>query len=176
MASFLKMKNKKAIDQTINNFLSFLDSKGVSPQTLKFYKSDLSHFTGWLILKIRALGVMVEEFSQSLPFLKTSFSHEYKKYLLENKIPQKTINRRLSTLRGLAKFLVATQILDFDFCQNLNNVSVFSPRTPKLKTLPLIEGFRKYLEAQKVSGNTRKNYLADIRQFLVWIEKHSYAV
>ena len=60
----------------------------------------------------------------------------------------KTINRRLSTLRKFFAFL---------------KIPVASPNLPA--TDPLA-GFKKHLESLKVSHNTIKNYLSDIRGFL----------
>ncbi len=37
-------------------------------------------------------------------------------------------------------------------------------------TQPLIDNFEDFLKAEKVSKNTIKNYLSDIRQFINWLE------
>jgi site-specific recombinase XerD len=39
---------------------------------------------------------------------------------------------------------------------------------------PVIANFRSYLEGQKVSGNTIKNYLSDVKQFMTWLETNHY--
>ena len=159
-------------DQIVLEFLKFLSSTGNSKNTIKFYKSDLLHFKGWLIFKLRNTGILIDEFNQALPFIKNNFANEYRQYLIENKLALKTINRRLSTLRSLAQFLLTSQILDFNFTDGINNLT--NKLTEHIQTLPLIEGFQKHLEAQKVSKNTVKNYLADIRHFLLWLEKQTY--
>jgi site-specific recombinase XerD len=37
---------------------------------------------------------------------------------------------------------------------------------------PVIKDFRSFLEAEKVSPNTIKNYLSDIKQFITWLESN----
>jgi site-specific recombinase XerD len=86
----------------------------------------------------------------------------------DNKVPAKTINRRLSTLRHLSKCLVESQILDSDFMKDIENISL--GRKQKVGVGPIVEDFRSYLEDQKVSKSTVKNYVSDINQFLTWIE------
>lgn len=165
------LKNREK-DQIILEFVQFLVSTGISKNSVKFYKSDLTHFKGWLILKLRNHGILIDEFKQALPFIKNSFANEYRQYLIENKLALKTINRRLSTLRSLAQFFLDSQILDFDFTDGINNLS--NPITKQLRTSSLIEGFQKHLQAERVSKNTVKNYLADVRHFLLWLEKQTY--
>ena len=58
-------------DKIKDLFLSHLDEKGVSPNTLKFYKSDLSHFIAWLLLKIRSLGTTADNLTEAVPFFDT---------------------------------------------------------------------------------------------------------
>ncbi|MDP3994716.1 MAG: site-specific integrase, partial [bacterium] len=158
------MLKRVLVDKTSKEFFSYLESSGISKNSVKFYKSDLNHFTAWLLFRIRSLGVLVEELTQAIPFLKPAFAHEYKKFLIENNTPAKTINRKLSTLRNLSRFLTISQIINFDFAGNLTNITATGEE--KYQIHPLVEGFQKHLEAEKVSDNTVKNYLADIRQFI----------
>lgn len=152
----------------MNDFLTYLSVLNISPKSLKNYKSDLTHFTGWIILKVRSYGTYIENLTEAIPFLNKNLVWEYKKYLLENSIPGKTINRRLSTLRHLAKHLIVSQVLDFDFMYGIENMSL--AKKVSIGTHPLINDFKGYLEAEKASVNTIKNYLSDVRQFLTWLE------
>jgi site-specific recombinase XerD len=154
-------------DRISERFLEHLTKRGVTANTLKFYKSDLSHFAGWLIFKARTFGASVNSLSEVLPFINTKTAHEYKNYLLKNKIAKSTVNRRLSTLRNFASFLVETQILSFNFAKDLKNLT--SPR-PKIN--PALILFAKHLEEQKTAPNTIKNYLADVRQFINWMNQN----
>jgi site-specific recombinase XerD len=159
---------KNQTDSTQRDFSKYLESLGISKKSHKNYRSDLSHFTGWAILKIRSFGSYVENLTEALPFLGSSLAAEYKNYMIENATPTKTANRRLSTLRHLARFLVATQLTDFDFMEHIENIS--TGKTTHVLTTPVIDGFKSFLEAEKVSKSTVKNYVSDVRQFLVWLE------
>lgn len=151
-------------------FSNYLSSLYLSSKTLKNYRSDISHFTGWLILKMRAYGVLVEKLSDAVPFLNNKIGAEYKTYLAENNVPLKTLNRRLSTLRHLSKFLTEAQIIDFDFMQGLPNLSV--SKNVKDEAEILLDGFQAHLLSRNVSKNTAKNYLSDVRQFIAWAQKY----
>jgi site-specific recombinase XerD len=161
---------KFSTDNTKNSFLKYLENLGISPKTHKNYKSDLAHFNGWLILKVRSFGSYIETLSEAVPFLNTRLSYEYKSFLIENKIPPKTINRRLSTLRHLSRFLLFIQALDRDFMKGIENIN--EAGNIKFEASSLVEDFRAHLEAEKISQNTIKNYLSDVRQFLNWLESN----
>lgn len=162
------LENK--LDSIKKDFIKYLDQLGISPKTHKNYRSDLSHFTGWLILKVRSFGSYIESLTEAVPFLNSSIASEYKNYMVENGIASKTVNRRLSTLRHLSRFMVAAQVINLDFMDGIENITA---RIKKERTLsPVIDDFRSYLESEKVSPNTIKNYLSDIRQFLSWLESN----
>lgn len=161
---------KTQLDSIKIRFSDYLINLGISPKSHKNYRSDLSHFTEWLILRLKSFGSFVESLSETIPFLSPDMAREYKKFMIENKIPAKTVNRHLSTLRHLSKFLVSSQILDIDFMNGIENVSIGLKRKPVVD--PIMSDFRSYLESQKVSKNTVKNYVSDIHQFLAWIESN----
>lgn len=156
------------------DFENYLKSLGISGKSHKNYRSDLSHFLGWVILKLKSHGVQIQELADIVPFLQNNIGTDYKEYLAENGIPVKTVNRRLSTLRHLSKFFLTTEVTDFDFMDKVTNISLHGTAT-KLDVHPLINSFEGFLEAEKVSKNTIKNYLSDIRQFMSWLEKNRHA-
>jgi len=143
----------------IENFLKYLISLGLSSKSLKNYKSDVNHFSVWLIQKIRGLGASIESFPETIPFLKPETADEYKKFLMKNNVPVQTVNRRLSTLRHLSRFLVSSEIINFDFMKDKTNIT-----QGKNNGFDIVNDFAKFLESEKVSENTSKNYLSDIRQ------------
>lgn len=165
------MENFSKNNEFYESFLNYLTGLGVSSQSIKHYKSDLSHFTAWILFKIRSLGVYGEELKEAIPFLNTKIASEYKEFMVKNQNPFKTINRRLSTLRHLSRFLVSIQLIDSDFMQDVSNLSIL-PTDRKAKLHPLISEFEKHLASERVSRNTIKGYLSDIRQFLSWLESH----
>lgn len=160
-------------DRVIDGFINYLKSSGLSKNSIRFYKSDLSHFSGWIVDKNKKLGVSAETFMDTVPFLKVGVAHEYKTHLIDCKIPPKTINRKLSTLRRFSDYLVSSGIISFDLAQGLENipglvVSNISRETDQF--MSLVADFQKHLESQKASKNTIKNYVADVKHFFTWIE------
>lgn len=163
------MQNSAGQDKITKNFFDYLRDLDISKKTHKNYRSDISHFTGWLIFKLKTLGSYAEELSEAIPFINEKTAWEYKNYLIQNDISENTINRRLSTLRHLARFLTATQIIDFDFMDGISNIQ---QQEDEEDIHPIVEEFEKHLKSEDVSKNTVKNYLSDVRQFISWLEKN----
>lgn len=161
------MKTDNLEHNLISNFIAYLQDLGVSELTIRNYKSDLNHFSGWLILKTRSMGVSADHLAGCLPFLNKKIGFDYRNFLLQNATPHITINRRLSSLRHLSKFLVLSQIIDFDFMNDLPNLD--SSRR-KISSFPLLDEFEHHLAKEKASASTIKNYLSDIRHFLTWLQ------
>ncbi|KKU01364.1 MAG: hypothetical protein UX88_C0042G0002 [Candidatus Woesebacteria bacterium GW2011_GWC2_47_16] len=149
------------------SFLNYLSTAGVSDNSLKYYRSDISHFTGWAIFKVRALGIFAESLTEILPFINAGLAREYKIFLTQNNTPR-TVNRRLSTLRHLSRFLLTSQLSNSDFMEGILNITGDTHQAPLIH--PLLSQFKKNLEAEKVSKNTIKNYLSDIKHFINWLE------
>lgn len=163
------MENNFNFDKLTNKFFQYLSSLGISNKTHKNYRSDINHFTGWLLLKLKTFGIAAEELSEALPFISKKTATEYKDYLSQNNISRKTINRRLSTLRHLGRFLLETQILDFNFSEEISNISARKPLSP---IHPIVKQFEQHLVSEKVSESTIKNYMTDVKQFLAFIENY----
>ena len=161
-------------DQIINGFLKDLELSNLSKNSIRFYKSDVLDFSSWLISQIRSTGAFVECLKDTIPFLKKSHTFSYKIYLIQNKTAVKTINRKLSTLRKFSEFLSREGIISFDLCRDLENIPI--SLKPSNLIPNIINNFEKFLLLEKASRNTIKNYLADVRHFLNWIEsKHATA-
>ena len=161
-------------DQIINGFLKDLELSNLSKNSIRFYKSDVLDFSSWLISQIRSTGAFVECLKDTIPFLKKSHTFSYKIYLIQNKTAVKTINRMLSTLTKFYEFLSREGIISFDLCRDLENIPI--SLKPSNLIPNIINNFEKFLLLEKASRNTIKNYLADVRHFLNWIEsKHATA-
>jgi len=154
----------KDLIKSFENYL--LNSIKISNKSLKYYRSDLSHFIGWIFLKIKTLGILADDFNQAIPFLSNDLIDEYKLFLTSNKVALKTINRRLSTLRHFSKYLVLNDLMQFDFMNNISNIQKNESDSFQDH---LVSNFSKFLESQKVSHNTSKNYIADVNQFMSWV-------
>jgi site-specific recombinase XerD len=164
---------KNTTDLIKKDFTKYLDSLGLSAKSHKNYRSDLSHFLGWAILKIRAFGSYAETLSEIMPFLSPEMAREYKKYMIANKHPVATVNRRLSSLRHLARYLVASQIVSEDFTLGIENISLV--RNDIATAFTVVHEFKSHLEAEKVSRSTVKNYTSDVNDFLTWLENFQKA-
>lgn len=112
-------------------FKEFLLSGIKEKNTVKNYLSDLRHFLGWLNQRAK---------NDSLINLITVINLGlYKNYLVQNKIPIATINRRLSTIRQFCYFCqVHLGLLKDNPAKNLTNVSLQnkSETTPQEKAGP----------------------------------------
>lgn len=157
-------------DKVLENFFEYLNSQGLSKVSHKNYKSDVQHFLGWLIFKLRSSwGTEVEELGEAAPYLKPDLAREYREYLRVNNIATSTIDRRLSTLRHLGKFFLHSQIMDFDFMAGVSNASATSALGSELN---LVEKFESHLHTSKVSKKIIKNHVEDVEHFLDWLEKN----
>lgn len=163
----LKTFNK---DSLIVAFIEHLTLLGVSRNTRKSYRSDLSLFKNWFTPRLKTQGVDIQSFSEGLPFFSAGLSSEFKDFLKKQNSSEKSVNRRLSTLRALSRFLIESQICDLDFMDGVSNIG--SAVEDKLNTHPTLALFREHLETQNVSKNTVKNYLSDIKHFLNWLESN----
>ncbi len=160
---------KNELDSVKNGFIKYLNSLGISLKSHKNYRSDLNNFLSWAFAKIRTYGSFADSALDIVPFLSPSLATEYKSRLVSNGTPKRTVNRRLSTLRHLSKFMIESGTTDIDFMENVENVSL--GRLKRRKTDPVLLSFKSHLEAEKVSANTIKNYLNDIKQFMFWLEQ-----
>lgn len=137
-------------------FKQFLIAGNFKPITIKNYLSDLRHFFGWLILKLKVIkpdldSSLVNEI-EILKEINPQLIAEYKKYLTSNNLPIRTIKRRLSTLRTF-----------FTFCINQNWLES-NPAKNTQKNL--IDLFKNALEKEKLDQKTVKSCLDDVQEFL----------
>lgn len=151
--------------------LYLTETLSVSEKTLRNYRADLSHFSGWAILHLKSQGARVEDFDSLVPHFSSQLIAGYKGYHLENGIPESTTNRRLSTLRNLARFLALEGLIQDDPTKIVSNLG--KKLADEEKITILIENFKKHLDKEGVSKITLKNYISDIRHFLAWSPKEA---
>lgn len=155
--------------------------KKVSGKTLRNYRSDLLHFFTWSLRYAQGKtlrhtqGKPLETVESLLPYLTNSLVGAYKSYHLENKTPISTANRRLSTLRNFTRFLVQIGVLGNDPTYSVSNLGSRASLSFEEKVQKMVEDFQKYLESERVSPVTSKNYLSDVRQFLMWMGRQRVA-
>lgn len=138
------------------SFKQFLVAGNFRPVTIKNYLSDLRHFFGWLILKLKVtkpnLDLSLNDKVEVLNEINPQLIAEYKTYLTSNNLPIRTIKRRLSTLRTF-----------FTFCVNQNWLES-NPAKNTQKNL--FELFKNVLEKEKLNQKIVKSCLDDVQEFL----------
>ena len=165
-----------------NFFRVYLISQNCSPATVKNYLSDVRDFFDWLAQKT---GIHYQVAGKAIfgLFIKETIL-EYQQDLLTAKAPRSTINRHLSALRKLGEFARLQGWLGENPATKIGNISAAyhsgGDRLPAKasaqagRTLPewakVLGDFRTYLEKEKITPLTIKNYLSDLRHFFGWLE------
>ena len=156
-------------------FIDFLTADGASEKTRNNYRSDLRHFMGWTIFTIISRGFPTPQ--THLDFIKlinADLLMNYKLYLLDNKIPAATINRRLSAIRMFFRCC-----LSYGWTANNPTITITNvagvPHPQENKMQQILAHWRKDLEQDGASKSTIKNYLTDVRKFLEWRASGSYS-
>lgn len=142
-------------------FARFLRANGASTKTIKNYVHDLNHFLGWVDDKTTSQE-SVEAFVQSIH---ASTIESYKNAQRVEKIPAATLNRRLSSLRMFFRACIDSGFIKANPTQDIANVS------QDKSVVLILENFCTDLQRDGASKSTIRNYLADIKHFLTWIEQ-----
>lgn len=96
--------------------------KEMASVSVKNYLSDLRHFLGWLTLYSTN-----NQRSNLIASINESSVGEYKSYLIQNNIPEKTVNRRLSTVRKFCSFCISQRWMQENPAKKVTNVILRSP-------------------------------------------------
>jgi len=150
--------NFNNLEASFKNYLLAGNKKA----TVKNYLSDFRHFLGWLVFKFKSSSFSQipedKQSSQDLVLLITpSLVEEYKAYLSDNRIPLKTINRRLSTVRKFCSFCISQGWMKENAGKQVQNSK------PKID---LLSQFKADLIKDKVCQSTIINYLNDVQEYL----------
>jgi len=134
------------------------DPIGISPSSIKNYVSDINHFLNFVAHSIQ------EPIVQPIHITPTAI----KAYsaAAANQLSPSSLNRHLSSLRYFGKFLVAARLLETDPAQNLTNPA-FDPTLAQI-----ITRYEKFLTTESLSKSTIKNYLSDLKKYLLWARKN----
>lgn len=135
----------------IETFSQYLIKQGLSKLTFKNYESDVNSFYAWMKTKLREFGVVITTLEASFPYLNTKTAAEYKNFLIAGRTPVKTINRRLSTLRQLARYLMVNTMLSTNFMGGIQNISVYMPKKDRILR---IKATSPYFGKQTISSGT----------------------
>lgn len=137
---------------------------GVSSKTIRNYRCDISHFVNFALIQTSTSNI-----EGLLPHFNFQLVKTYKHSQTEDGAPTSTINRRLSTLRNFARFLILKGLISSDPTGVVENIQKTTTAEQKLEKM--LDEFKKHLEEQGVSKSTLKNYLSDVNQFFTWIQE-----
>lgn len=173
--------NTERTDNT--NFTDYTDytdkkeRKSLKKISIKNYLSDLRHFLGWLMLYLKSkyhhLNINFNAFD-SLPTqieiikqINDNTVQEYKSYLTENKIPIKTINRRLSTLRKFFSFCISQGWLKENPAKKIENLKTkIKNKDWELQKKSILNKFQVDLLKENIPQKTVNSFVNDIEEFL----------
>lgn len=105
----------------LEGFKSYLEANRVSKKTQVNYLSDLSNFLTWALRALKENGE-VPNGTRLVANFSTQLLEQYKQSLIEEEIPVGTINRRLSALRQLGRFLAFYKLITKSPAENLENL------------------------------------------------------
>lgn len=171
-------------ESLIKVFKCFLDSEKISKGSVRSYTSDVRNFLGWLAFFLEANHISTSDSPSQLidkgdlkfsllKYVNQKVLSSYKDYLLSNNTPLKTINRRFSSLRRFGQFCKSQNWLSFNPFDTLRN---FSQNQPFPEDEHHLAEYRNELWKKGASKLTIKNYLNDVKQFLVWSKNQRESV
>lgn len=141
-------------------FDQFLLRKGISEKTRRNYKSDIRQFLSWSFFTIQSsMRVLPKTHIEFLSFVTDQTLGNYKIYLLTNRIPAATVNRRLSTIRNFFRFSEEKSFIKKNPAVTLTGIS----------SINLIANFEKDLRRDGASEQTIRLYSRDIKEFFEWM-------
>lgn len=140
-----------------SNFRIYLRAvKKIQDVSIKNYLSDIRYFFGW-IYSLNLTNLAPEA------VMTPAQLDAYRSLLIESKLPPKTVNRRLSSLRSLCEFMLTQNIIASDPSKHIRNHSSESSS----KTNPLL--LESFLESKRHEGLAQSElmkYQNDIEEFI----------
>jgi len=154
---------KKSFELYLSN------TKRLSSRSVKNYLSDWHHFWQWLTLVLTSRNKIKNQNWTSADLIINSITpsilNRYKIYLSTNNIAKSTVKRRLATVRIFCQFCLDQQWLKQNPALGLKNPSPIEPKEKEINDL--LSKFGAYLKQHGASKNTIKNYVADVRAYLL---------
>lgn len=155
------------------NFRKYLSAViNLKAISIKNYLSDLRYFIGWYTAHTQNAPLL-----HSLENLNAEHIEAYKGYLTESKLPLKTINRRLSTIRMFGKYLISQNILTSNPAQHIVNMGTKKVSRKSIHTsgdATSLSEFAHFLSTKDYSPDIISSTEADIREFLLIIHSNSH--
>lgn len=152
-------------------FRTFLTAGNKVPQpvTIKNYLSDLRHFLGWFVVRLKNKNIELDTIdSDNLSdHLTSNEIAQYRAYLKENGIPVKTINRRLSTLRKFCSFCISQRWMDENPAKHIKNIThASSELNTQVNNDLVLENFKKSLIEEGLAQQEAQKLITEVRDLL----------
>jgi len=141
----------------IPKFKKYLFEKNLSKISIKNYLADINKFLKWF-----------EETGKNR--VTVSLIKQYIQRLRSTNLPGKTVKRYLSSFKHFVHFLSEGGQLNSKAIKEFDSISLPLATAHKANIKILLDRYGKYLKTESYSQTTIKNYLADTRQFLEWLE------
>lgn len=134
----------------------------LKPISIKNYLSDYRYFAGWFqTYKIPSLDP--QENPKPLDYLDPQIMQEYKDFLIASQTSEKTINRRLSSLRTFCACAVAQGWMSTNPARQISNAYTQLRKKSAHNELDI---FHKHLTQEKLSSGEISTTMQDIHEFL----------
>lgn len=130
----------------------------ISPSSIKNYVSDVNHFLNFVASAIQEEQIQAEHITPAIIKTYTAAA--------ASQLSPSSLNRHLSSLRYFGKFLLAAKLSETDPTQNLINPA-FDPTLAQV-----ITRYQKFLSTENLSKSTIKNYVSDLKKYLLWTRKN----
>ena len=133
----------------------YLEEQKLSPLSIKNYLADLNKFLAWR-------ETIYEQRDWTTDF------KAYYQFLQDQPTPSSSLQRYLSSLRQFGQFLVNGGETAENPAAALTPMSQNLSQTNLGEVDKLLDGFEKSMMKEKLSASTIRNYVVDVRQFLIW--------
>lgn len=167
MYNLYNVEAEEQVENFLKSFRNFLVTEKAAYITQRSYLSDVRFFFNWFFSLSQNKPNSGSKFD--LPALLKKIDAQvlsaYNFYLIESKIPLKSINRKYSALRKLGSFCLVQNFFSENVFENLKTLSDH-PLFPEHKCH--LGQFKDELLKRKLTKITIKNYLVDTKQFLDW--------
>lgn len=158
----------------INQFSQYLHAQNVSYNTVKNYLADLRHFFEWYYLYLKSHKYDWKEVVDFIQLINKQVVSDYCNFLIVNKIPNKNVNRKLSSLRKFCSFAISQGWLTTNPAKKVSNFQ--KTIITESINFKILKEFKKSLQQDGATSITIKNYLNDIKQFLNWAENITFKI
>lgn len=144
------------LEKSIENFLFYcMYQKNLSQKTLKAYKADLNQFFKF------AKNINIKDIDKI-------FIKDYIKYMFESLLKEKSIKRKLATLKAFFSYLEDEEVIYLTPFAKLKLKIKEPQRLPKTMTIKEIKKLFKYLYQQKgLSKSNSFGYGALVRDIVI---------